>query len=80
VVATAVDGTPEVVRDGVNGFLVPPGDLEALGRGIVELLSDEELRGRMAEAAPRGLDEFDIDDMVRRQEELYRWVLGNSRS
>jgi glycosyltransferase involved in cell wall biosynthesis len=80
VVATAVDGTPEVLRDGVNGFLAPPGDLEALGRSIVELLADDELRGRLAEAAPRGLDEFDIDDMVRRQEELYRWVLGSSRS
>jgi glycosyltransferase involved in cell wall biosynthesis len=80
VVATAVDGIPEVVRDGVNGILAPPGDLGGLSRGVVELLGDEKLRRRMAEAAPRGLEEFDIEEMVRQQEELYRWRLGRSRS
>jgi glycosyltransferase involved in cell wall biosynthesis len=80
VVATAVDGIPEVVRDGVNGILAPPGDPVGLGRGIVELLGDEELHRRMAEAAPRGLEDFDISEMVRQQEELYRWRLGRCRS
>jgi glycosyltransferase involved in cell wall biosynthesis len=75
VVATAVDGTPEVVRPGVNGFLAGPGDVEALAGGVVRLLRDRELRERCGRGARVGLDEFDIDAMVRRQEELYEWVL-----
>jgi glycosyltransferase involved in cell wall biosynthesis len=80
VVATAVDGIPEVVRDGGNGILAPPGDLAGLSRGVVELLGDGKLHRRMAEAAPRDLEEFDIEEMVRQQEELYQWRLGRSRS
>lgn len=34
-VGTRVDGTPEIIRDGKNGFLVPPGDAEALGRALI---------------------------------------------
>jgi glycosyltransferase involved in cell wall biosynthesis len=48
VVATAVGGTPEVVRDGVNGYLVPPGDPAALARRIVELTRDDARRQLMA--------------------------------
>ena len=80
VVATAVNGTPEVVRDGVNGFLVPAGDVSGLTGRVLTLLSNSELRERMAAAAPTGLDEYDIDEMVRQQEDLYRCLLGRNRS
>ncbi len=80
VVATAVDGTPEVVRDGINGFLAPAGDVAGLARGVVALLRDAALWERMAGEAGNGLEEFDIDRMVREQEELYTWLNGRSRS
>jgi glycosyltransferase involved in cell wall biosynthesis len=73
-VATAVDGTVEVVRPGENGFLAPSGDVRALAEGVMALVSDPERRRRFARAAREGLDEFDRDLMVRKQEELYRWV------
>jgi len=38
VVATSVCGTPEIVEDGVTGFLVPPGDAHALGRALTRLV------------------------------------------
>ncbi|MCK5379367.1 MAG: glycosyltransferase family 4 protein, partial [Acidobacteria bacterium] len=44
VVATAVDGTPEVVRDGINGFLAPPGEVELLAAGVCTLLEDDDRR------------------------------------
>ena len=80
VVATAVDGTPEVVRDGCNGFLVTAGDVAGIARRVRALLVDGELHRRLAAAAPQGLEAFDIDHMVRQQEELYRWLGGRSRS
>ena len=80
VVATAVDGTPEVVRDGCNGFLVAAGDVAGIARRVRALLVDGELHRRLAAAAPQGLEAFDIDHMVRQQEELYRWLGGRSRS
>jgi glycosyltransferase involved in cell wall biosynthesis len=51
VVATAVGGTPEVIQDGVSGFLVPPGDSEQLAAAMEEALENEE---RLREIAFQG--------------------------
>jgi glycosyltransferase involved in cell wall biosynthesis len=51
VIATAVGGVPEVVRDGENGLLVPPGDASALAGAIRRFFDDGELRRRLVEAA-----------------------------
>ncbi len=75
VVATAVDGAPEAVQDGVNGFLVPPGDPAAAADRIISLLSDPALARRMGEAGRAGLAEWDRDAMVRAQERLYLELL-----
>jgi glycosyltransferase involved in cell wall biosynthesis len=69
-----------VVKDGRNGFLVAAGDVAGIARRVRALLADDELHRRLAAAASQGLEEFDIDRMVRRQEELYRWLRGRSRS
>lgn len=50
VVATRLAGAPEVIEDGVNGLLVPPGDAGALAVALARLAGDDELRGRIAEA------------------------------
>ena len=80
VVATNVDGTAEVLSDGVNGVLTEPGNVTAMAAGVCSLLADSGLRQRLADAARKGLEEFDIDLMVRQQEELYTCLLGHSRS
>jgi glycosyltransferase involved in cell wall biosynthesis len=51
VVATRVCDIPKIVKDGENGFLVPPKDPYALARAIVILLEDEKLRKRMGRAS-----------------------------
>jgi glycosyltransferase involved in cell wall biosynthesis len=76
VVATAVDGTPEAVQDGVTGYLVPPGDPAAAADRISALLSDPALAYRMGEAGRAGLSEWDLDAMVRAQERLYLELLA----
>jgi glycosyltransferase involved in cell wall biosynthesis len=50
VVATPVGAIPELVEDGRNGFLIPPGDYQALAARIVRLLEDASLRAAMSRA------------------------------
>lgn len=51
IVATSVDGTIEIVKDGVNGYLVKAKDIKGLGEKIVSLIEDEEKRHCMEEQA-----------------------------
>ena len=51
VVASAVGGIQDQVIDGITGLLVDPRDLDAFGRGVVRLLQDRELAGRLGDAA-----------------------------
>jgi glycosyltransferase involved in cell wall biosynthesis len=71
-VCYAADGVADLLRDGVNGFCVPRGDLDALCAALGRVLGEPGLRARLAAgAAATDLAEFDIDLMVRQQEELY---------
>ncbi len=79
VVATSVDGSPEAVEHGVNGYLVPPGQVRAMAERVVELLRDPGLRERMGAEGRRRVAEFDIDKMVAQQEELYTRLLSRNR-
>lgn len=75
VVATAVDGTPEVVRDGQTGYLVPAADPAALARAVLVLLADPAGAARMGEEASRWARErFDIDAHVEATARVYREV------
>lgn len=78
VVATAVNGTPEVVEDGVTGFLVRPRDVESMARAFVTLARDAGLRQRIGSRAAQGLEEFDETTMVDLQEALYQRLLKRS--
>jgi glycosyltransferase involved in cell wall biosynthesis len=78
VVATAVDGTPEVVRDGETGVLVPPGDPCAAADRVLALAADPDARARYAARAREALSgSFDIRMMVRQLEDLYIEVLAS---
>jgi glycosyltransferase involved in cell wall biosynthesis len=77
VVATAVGGTPEIVRDGEDGFLVPPGAPAALARRILELLEDAPLRSRLGARGRRIVErEFSIDAMRASYDALYEDLIG----
>ena len=76
VVASAVGGSPEVVRDQVTGFLVENEDANAAAAHILRLLSDSSLRERMGTAGRRRVEaEFSLDHMVRKHLELYNRLL-----
>jgi glycosyltransferase involved in cell wall biosynthesis len=61
VIATSVGGVPELVRDGENGLLVPPGDAEALAQAIRRLVADPGLRERLAKAAAPSVEHLQPD-------------------
>lgn len=77
VVVSSIDGAKDIVKDGVTGFLVAPHDIEHFALKVCHLLEDQALRQKMTAEAQKGLDEFDIDTMVRKQEDLYCSLIQN---
>lgn len=57
-------GPAEIVRDGVDGVLVPPGDAEALGAAIERLVSDPAERERLAARAPEVVARFGAEGVL----------------
>lgn len=79
VVATGVGGTPELVKDGETGLLVPPGDEEKLVEALARLVRDPSLRTQYAVRSKQfARDHFHIDQVCRRFEQLYL-TLSNGR-
>jgi glycosyltransferase involved in cell wall biosynthesis len=74
-VATSVGGVPEVVEDGTTGLLVPARDPTALAGAIAELLSDPQLRERLAVAAAERIDEFTIESVALRFASMYETLV-----
>jgi L-malate glycosyltransferase len=80
VVATAVGGTPDAVRDGETGFLVPPGSAAALAASLARLLEDPELCKTLGQAGRAvALDRFTAGAVMPGVEALYRSVAGRPR-
>ncbi len=72
VVGTGIGGTPELVRDGLTGYLVPMGDAEALADRLRRLLTDREAAERFGRAARNiALAELTVDGMIDRFENAY---------
>ncbi len=80
VVATAVDGTPEAVVNGRNGFLIRPGDTATGAARVLELLDDPALRARFAAAGRAAVSEFSEERMVADQERIYTELLASVAS
>lgn len=79
VVATAVGGIPEAVRDGVDGLLVAPGDSAALARAVLGLLADPDARMRLGAAGrERVRSEFSSTKMIATLEDLYEKLAANA--
>ena len=79
VVATRVDGIPEMVEDGTTGYLVESEDAEGVARKLAQLLADGERRRKMGEAGrKRALGLFSPETYVARMLNLYREIAGAS--
>lgn len=78
VVVTNVGCMPEVVDDGVTGFIVPPRDVNALANAIIKLLKDDELRKQMGENAYKKMkEELSWDKIAEKTIEVYEKAIRN---
>jgi glycosyltransferase involved in cell wall biosynthesis len=81
VVATSVGGTPEVIEDGVTGYLVPPNDPVALARRINDVLSDEGKRLQMGRFGRQRIErDFTFDAQAASFHRLFQKLLQRSPS
>jgi colanic acid/amylovoran biosynthesis glycosyltransferase len=72
-VATWITGIPELIRHGIDGWLVPPGDEEQLADVIARLMDDAELRKRLGESARvRVQEKFELSKNVSKLADIYR--------
>lgn len=81
IVCYDLDGSSEVVTDGVNGFLVRAQDYDGLADRLEALVVDEDLRRRFGEVAPGEIAaEFSIEKMVHDLDALYRRLAADARA
>ncbi len=74
VVATAVGGTPEIVRDGETGLLIPPDSPDALLNALRRLQAEPELRSRLSANARRIAQRFSFERMVEETEQVLQGI------
>ncbi|MEN6521667.1 MAG: glycosyltransferase family 4 protein [Armatimonadota bacterium] len=79
IVASAVGGIPEIVKDGETGFLISPEDKEAIKQSVLKLFRDRDLGKRFGENGRLLVQsEFSVDQMVEGNLRIYRDVLRNA--
>jgi glycosyltransferase involved in cell wall biosynthesis len=80
VIATKIGGSPEIVVDGVTGYLVPPADSSAMAGAITALLQEPDKAKAMGAAGKRLVEEkFSLRAMVESYERLYRALMAEQQ-
>lgn len=80
VVATNVGAIPEVIDDGITGYLIPPKNTGALSRAVTDLLSDEERRIRMGENAYIKMKrELSWESVAKKTSQVYAHLIGSKK-
>jgi glycosyltransferase involved in cell wall biosynthesis len=82
IIATRVGGIPEIVLDGVNGFLIEPGDSRQLAEAMCRLLDQPETAGAFGQAGRRlALERYSLARMVENNYRAYVSLLqGDGRT
>lgn len=77
IIATNVGGIPEIVEDGLNGFLCEVDDIAAMSEAILELSHDPGLRARIAAVNRKKAEQYSPGQMTVRYVELYQRLLSS---
>lgn len=79
-VATAVGGIPEMIRDGVTGYLAPGGDCAAIAQKIGMLLDDDQMRIKMGkEFYEDARNRFSVESMARTHVDIYNHIIDKEK-
>jgi glycosyltransferase involved in cell wall biosynthesis len=70
-------GPSEIISNGVDGILVPQGDVQGLADGICRLIDDTELRRQMGEKARRKVEKYSQNSIMTRWERLFERLLND---
>ncbi|MEU6961954.1 glycosyltransferase family 4 protein [Streptomyces chrestomyceticus] len=68
-------GPREIVKGGVDGYLVPPGQVDGMAQALLKLVGDDQLRRSMGEAALKNSARFDPALIAERHQDLYQDLL-----
>ena len=76
VVATNIQGIPDIVEDGVTGLLVPPEDPRALAQALSSVFDDTDLRKQLAQAGQKNAQKYDWSVIAERYGEVYEGLIS----
>ena len=76
VISTNAGGLPEIIRQGECGYMADVGDVDAMSRYALDILTDDETLQRFKKAARSKAASFDIHKIIPEYEELYERVVG----
>ncbi|RKY81813.1 hypothetical protein DRQ11_14990, partial [candidate division KSB1 bacterium] len=77
VIATDAGGPRDIIRNGIDGILVPPDDIQSLSNAIKLLLKDKSLRTRLGQAAKKRVQIFSSEKHANTIYKIYRSILKN---
>lgn len=77
VVCTEVGGLPEVVENGVSGYLSPVGDISGMAQQVIHILEDKDRHRRFKHQALETSKKFEIDKVIGQYESLYKEAIKN---
>ena len=76
IIATAVGGVPDIIKDGENGLLIPPANPEAIAEAILYLINDEELRIKLIKNALETVKEFTLEKQTHKMVSILQSHFG----
>ena len=77
VITTDRGGNPELIQDGINGFVVSANNPLEISKAAIKLLSDDKLYKKMAQNALTSSRKFDIEKYVDNLEKIYHGLVNN---
>lgn len=79
IIGSIVGGIPEIVDDGINGYLVEPGNSERIAEKVIQLFADRKLLEEMGKNARKKAEKFNKNIYANQIEQVYKDVLAKYR-
>lgn len=75
-ISTNVGGIPEIVKNGVNGILIEPGDVVALAKAMANFIENHKMLEEYSENALKEFAPFSIEEVKVNLGSIYKWILS----